>query len=211
MVTMCVFEFFSAVLTTFRCIQALSVNGPWWKQKKCFTYLVLEQGVLYFCVVAVLTISSLVLNFTIHVSFLSPSESSCLGELTISRTTQGGFLQRLLNAHTMPLSGLMTARFLLHLRKWQATESSSPDGYVQEHEHDGSERTHPLDVLVFSDPTRTTYGESDSDSELGLPQSGSASMSFVDQFGEDPVRRARAISGADFGYSRGDIVEESRV
>jgi maltodextrin utilization protein YvdJ len=44
---MCIFEISSALLTTFRSIQALRVGGPWYTQKKSFVYLLLEQGVIF--------------------------------------------------------------------------------------------------------------------------------------------------------------------
>lgn len=42
---MTVFEFCSAILTTFRSVQAFRVSGPWKTQKGGFLYLVFEQGV----------------------------------------------------------------------------------------------------------------------------------------------------------------------
>ncbi|KAH6899347.1 hypothetical protein BKA70DRAFT_1314160 [Coprinopsis sp. MPI-PUGE-AT-0042] len=58
--------------------------------------IIFAQGILYMAPVFVLSISSLVMNYKIHVYFT-----------------------RLLNAFKLPLSGLLTARFLLKLRKWE--------------------------------------------------------------------------------------------
>ena len=44
-IMMCIFEVFSAALTTIRSIQALQVAGPWHTQKRGFMYMLLEQGV----------------------------------------------------------------------------------------------------------------------------------------------------------------------
>ena len=54
-------------------------------------------GILYFGIVTLVTTASVVLDFA----------------------APDWFLQRLLNALTLPLSCLFTARFLLHLRAWE--------------------------------------------------------------------------------------------
>jgi len=182
-VMMCVFEIFSAALTTFRSIQALNVNGQWWKQKKGFNYLVLEQGLLYFCVVTVLTVSSLALNIAIP----------------------GGFLQRLLNAYTVPLSGLMTARFLLHLRKWEAKRDAFNLSAANAGNRDETGTSTNLDFT--SQPhSRTVNSQVNSGSG---PEAHT--MSFIDEFGEDPVQRARVHGTVSIDFERGDIVEEART
>ncbi|TFK34969.1 hypothetical protein BDQ12DRAFT_668977 [Crucibulum laeve] len=119
---MVIFEFTSALLTVIRSVQALNVGGSWKFQRGGFTYLVLEQGILYFCGVFMFTLASLILNIKIP----------------------GGFLQRLLNAFTIPLSGLFTARFLLNLRKWEvrhsanASKSSQHDSTTMQFSHVGT-------------------------------------------------------------------------
>lgn len=86
----------------------------------------------------------------------------------------------------------MTARFLLHLRRFEAKRESL--------------RTEDRDIegesIVFGrNPNATS--------------STAHSSSYVDEFGEDPVRRARtkghvgvSSNGRD---TQGEIVEESRV
>jgi len=192
-IMMVIFEVLSATLTTFRSVQALSVSGPWWKQKKGFNYLVLEQGAIYFCLVTVLTIASLALNVTIS----------------------GGFLQRLLNAYTIPLSGLTTARFLLHLRKWEAkrggfkssTANNEGEGEVDE-------------VGTSADIEFYRIGESPAGSRTLNSQvasrhtSGRASPSLsflgIDDFGEDPVHIAREMCSVSIEIGKGGIVEVPR-
>ncbi|RDB15605.1 hypothetical protein Hypma_004050 [Hypsizygus marmoreus] len=162
-----VFEVSSAGLTTFRSIQALNVGGPWRTQKEGFMYLLFEQGLLYFCVVSVLTVASLALNVSIP----------------------GGFLQRLLNAYTIPLSGLMTARFLLHLRMWESNHAafrSRPRNRVDE-DCDEDEDSTGMDFVSNPNHQRSRTVTLDS---------------FVEDFGEDPVRRARA-SSINFSRSGG--------
>ncbi|EEB92620.1 hypothetical protein MPER_08843 [Moniliophthora perniciosa FA553] len=94
---MVIFEYSSAILTTIRSVQAFRVNGAWRAQKGGFLYMIFEQGILYFSVISLFTTAAVVLNYR------APS----------------GFFQRLLNALTLPLSGLLTARFLLHIREWE--------------------------------------------------------------------------------------------
>ncbi|TFY65708.1 hypothetical protein EVG20_g5380 [Dentipellis fragilis] len=98
-ILVCTFESTATALTIFRSVQALRVRAPGKARKSSFSYLVLEQGVLYFCIVSVFTVAAVILNF--H--------------------APGGFFQRLLNAFTLPVSGLLTARFLIHLRAWNNT------------------------------------------------------------------------------------------
>ncbi|EPQ56045.1 hypothetical protein GLOTRDRAFT_129250 [Gloeophyllum trabeum ATCC 11539] len=142
-ILMVVFESSSAILTTVRSAQAIRGNGaPWYEQKKSFFYLVLEQGVLYFCIVSLITLAAVILNF---------------------RAT--GFFQRLLNALLLPLSGLLTARFLLHLREWERRSEFVADGTKS---NAGEERNQELSEFEVA---RRTVN------------------SLVDDFGADPVIR----------------------
>ncbi|THH13480.1 hypothetical protein EW146_g6739 [Bondarzewia mesenterica] len=52
------------------------------------------------------------------VSFLFTTATGVL-----NLVANGGFLQRLLNAYLVPLSGLLTARFLLYIRVWDGQQS----------------------------------------------------------------------------------------
>ncbi|KAF9457793.1 hypothetical protein BDZ94DRAFT_1337822, partial [Collybia nuda] len=156
---MVIFEISSATITTSRAIQALRVSGPWGAQKKGFMYLLLEQG----------THS---LNSPFSNTTYSIRQASC-----ISR-----FLQRLLNAITLPLSGMMTARFLLHLRKWEAKHkafASKNGGSIEEHS------------------TGMDFASA--------PNQGGTRSALDMEFGEDPVHRARN-RGIDL-ISMGEIAE----
>ncbi|KAF8876716.1 hypothetical protein BD779DRAFT_1559498 [Infundibulicybe gibba] len=99
-ILMVAFEFVSAGMMVFRGIQILKEHRGISHQtsESPLDHLLFEQGMLYFCIVFLLTTASVVLNY-------------CM---------PGGFLQHLLNAFTLPLSGLLTARFLLHLRRWKS-------------------------------------------------------------------------------------------
>jgi len=98
-ILMVIFEFSSAILVSVRCIQtfkerrrAPSTDG---RPRRGFWDLTFEQAILYFCFMSIFTTASVILNFR----------------------ASAGFYQRLLNALTLPLSGLLTSRFILHLRK----------------------------------------------------------------------------------------------
>jgi len=93
-IAVCCIEFSSTGMTLVRCHHVLK-SGVMMRRKKSYTSFVVEQGILYTAMVSGFTISATVLNF-------------CFS---------GVFLQRLLNALTLPISGVMTARFLLQLRK----------------------------------------------------------------------------------------------
>jgi len=96
-ILVCVFESSAALFTLARSIQALRFgNSTVATKKHTFHYLVTEQGVFYFGLVSIFTIGATVLNFR----------------------APGGFLQRLLNAITLPLSGMLAARFILRIRAY---------------------------------------------------------------------------------------------
>lgn len=142
-ILMVVFEACSVILNTFRTIQTLRIGGPWKSQKDGLIYLLLEHGVAYFCVVMGFTTAALVLNFA----------------------APGGFFQRLLNAFTLPISGMITARFLLHLRMWEANNS----------------------LIASINPSRPIP------LEFAANSTERGTRSLVDEFGEDPVQHAQQM------------------
>ncbi|KAK0189108.1 hypothetical protein F5146DRAFT_1205269 [Armillaria mellea] len=76
----------------------------------------------------------------------------------VNKWSHAGFSQRLLNALTLPLSGLLTARFLLQLRAWEHKQSA---------------------LMTGSDSRRTVSNV--------LPPIEFRVLSVIDEFGEDPV------------------------
>ncbi|KAF8156564.1 hypothetical protein B0H34DRAFT_709679 [Crassisporium funariophilum] len=148
-----VYEVLSALFNTVRSYQALRVGGSWKTQRQGLTYLVMEQGLLYFGFVTAFSIASLILN-NVRLLFAA-----------------GSFLQRLLNALTLPLSGMMTARFLLHLREWEYKSTHSV--------HDGSHHEN--------------YGGAPI--QFKRTERNSTHWSITDEFGEDPVLRAERNLG----------------
>ncbi|KAG7098066.1 hypothetical protein E1B28_000040 [Marasmius oreades] len=145
-ILMVVFEYSSAILTIIRSIQAFRAGGPWRNQKSGFLYLIFEQGVFYFSVVSLFTTGAVVLNF---------------------RAPAGSFFQRFLNGLTLPLSGLLTARFLLHLRRWESEHSHSATV------NDGS--------IIGQE---STMG--------GFRAAPGVLSTIIDDFGVDPVAFAKA-------------------
>ncbi|KAH8103439.1 hypothetical protein BXZ70DRAFT_1005859 [Cristinia sonorae] len=80
-----------------------------------------------------------------------------------------GFFQRLLNAFTLPLSGLLTARFLLHVRRWDYERSGG-------HTHSSC------------DPSTTRL---DSQEDTVVFRMTGIVSTIVEEFGSDPVVRSR--------------------
>ncbi|KAJ3827257.1 hypothetical protein F5880DRAFT_1504018 [Lentinula raphanica] len=97
------------------------------EQKEGFQYLLFEQGIFYFSIVSLFTTAAVILNFQ------APS----------------GFFQRLLNALTLPLSGLLTARFLLHIRQWEYTHSPAAAS-VHDRNPDGQDQSHTMSFRAAS-------------------------------------------------------------
>ncbi|KAF5384460.1 hypothetical protein D9757_014008, partial [Collybiopsis confluens] len=96
------FETSVAIVTTIRTFQALRISGPWSVQKHRLIYLIFEEGILYFSLISILTTASVILDIR------APT----------------GFLQQFLDGLTLPLSGALTARFILHLRAWNSNQSN---------------------------------------------------------------------------------------
>ncbi|KAL1741737.1 hypothetical protein HDZ31DRAFT_44796 [Schizophyllum fasciatum] len=94
-----VFEFLTTVLMLYRCFpvvreqRRMRTSGTF---RRPLLIAIFQQGMslLYYCAVSLFTVTTLILNYA------APK----------------GFFQRLLNAFTLPISGLLTARFILHLR-----------------------------------------------------------------------------------------------
>ncbi|KAF9457146.1 hypothetical protein BDZ94DRAFT_264615 [Collybia nuda] len=106
---MCLFEISVALCTSVRTIQALLLNDRALTPKGGMVYLLLEQGIAYFITVTCFTVAAFILSLR----------------------APGGFFQRLLNALTLPISCLMTARFLLHLRRWEHKHTTSNDDTIE--------------------------------------------------------------------------------
>lgn len=120
-----VFEYSSATLMTIRSIQAFRIGGTWNMRRQMLLYVIFEQGIFYFSVVTLFTTAAVVLN----------------------SVALAGFLRRLLNALVLPLSGLLTAKFLLRLRAWEHKQSALVTGSDR---HTVSNTIAPIEFRVLS-------------------------------------------------------------
>ncbi|KAF9003906.1 hypothetical protein BDQ17DRAFT_1355104 [Cyathus striatus] len=142
-----VFEVLLTACSTLRAVQAIKIGGSWKEQRDGLMFMILEQGLLYFVFVTGFTATALVLNYT---------------------EPNGSFSKRLLNSFTIPISGIMTARFVLHLRQWDkehtnvATTNNEPD----------------QEVMRSAGVIRFASGRSSDET-------------VISEFGEDPVRFGR--------------------
>jgi len=142
LVFMVVYESLAAFLATFRIWQASRISEFRDLKGSGLMHLILREGLFYFSSVSIATLIAFILLLT----------------------SNGSFFQRLLNALTLPMSGLLTARFLIHLRRWVAESNGN--------EEDSWDQSRiPLDILKSVEET--------------TPQS------IVNEFGEDPVLRER--------------------
>lgn len=147
-ILMVIFEYSSAILTITRSLMAFKVGRRKGRSKGLIN-LIFEQGVLYFSIISLFTTTAVILNVE----------------------APAGFFQRLLNAYTLPLSGLLTARFLLHIRAYEDKERSRAMA--------AQTRTGTLHIY-----TLTTLASL-------RAAAGDAMSSMVDQFGDDPVEAAQ--------------------
>ncbi|KAK7685440.1 hypothetical protein QCA50_011303 [Cerrena zonata] len=139
------------------------------------TYIVYGRNRLILAYLSLLGVTCVALDIT-HVPGLRCVGSSSIPIVVSLFTTAAvilnfrapsGFFQRLLNALTLPLSGLLTARFLLHLRRF-ANSAVRLDGKSE------------------STTSGTTSGTVSSFHALG-----NMATSTLDDFGDDPVARVK--------------------
>ncbi|KAJ7812304.1 hypothetical protein B0H14DRAFT_2857215 [Mycena olivaceomarginata] len=91
-ILMVIFESSSAFLTAVRCVIAFRSGGGLKNQRQGLMFILFEQG----DTISIFTTAAVILNYV------------------------SGIFQRLPNAFTLPLSCILTARFILHLREWDA-------------------------------------------------------------------------------------------
>ncbi|KAJ7660251.1 hypothetical protein DFH06DRAFT_1130148 [Mycena polygramma] len=153
-ILMVIFESSSAFLTTVRCIMAIRAGGGMKSQREGIMFMLFEQGILYFFTISIFTTAAVVLNyitFGAAVEFFQP-----------------GFFQRLPNAFTLPLSCILTARFILYLREWEAAQVNGSNGHRTE-----------VSTVEFHAASRSGV---------------LSSIVGIDDFGGDPVAQVRAVS-----------------
>ncbi|TCD61731.1 hypothetical protein EIP91_007998 [Steccherinum ochraceum] len=132
------------------------------------TYLVFEQGVLYFSIISLFTVTAIILNFR----------------------AKTGFLQSLLNALTLPLSGLLAARFILHMRAFDSNQTNPTS-------------VEDVGSIVFNNAANDPANSEES-------ALASIHSSIVDEFGGDPVARAATgrLTTGQRGPSTDDLILE---
>ncbi|EIW87446.1 hypothetical protein CONPUDRAFT_141545 [Coniophora puteana RWD-64-598 SS2] len=119
----CVFECVGTLLTTMRCLKArqmykLYAQGP---QKDGIFDFMLREGLIYFFVVIGFTFTAVVLNFQ------APEWQSNLylsASSLASDTPDAATLGKFLNALTLPVSGILSARLLLYLRQQSSRQET---------------------------------------------------------------------------------------
>ncbi|KAM6502968.1 hypothetical protein JOM56_002945 [Amanita muscaria] len=143
-ISVCCFESSATILTTVRCFKLLQEVKGALAWRKTLAYFILEQGILYTVTVSGFLIAATVLNF------VCPE----------------GVLRRLLSPLLLPISGMMTARFLLRLRRRDREAVMMP---------------------AKEDISRLEFASRSSISTPGI-------SSIVAEFGEDPERQRREIA-----------------
>ncbi|EIW79487.1 hypothetical protein CONPUDRAFT_90887 [Coniophora puteana RWD-64-598 SS2] len=115
-VLVCAFELIATILTAIRCIMAL------WSQthrERRFTknimFFMFREGLVYFGLVFGFTCAAAVLNFVVNAKMSHEHHHHWHPDSTL---IVNQFLGKLLNAFTLPLSSLLSARLLLDLREW---------------------------------------------------------------------------------------------
>jgi len=127
-IAMVVYELLCAFFTCLRYRQALRASK---RSTNTFEYIIFEQGMVWCFVVTALSVSAVVL---LHVS------------------DRGSFMQRILNALTLPISGILTARFLLHLRQCDSyTRTGGLSESELDHWEDSSDFRKTPQNAVFPD------------------------------------------------------------
>ncbi|KAF7358921.1 hypothetical protein MSAN_01232500 [Mycena sanguinolenta] len=127
-ILMVIFESSSAFLTTIRCVVAFRATGGLESRRHGLLFILFEQGIIYFWwTVFPKLLTKLIYkqhNLNFHHCGCDPQLCAYIdSRCACSNGTQrapAGFFQRLPNAFTLPLSCILTARFILHLREYNA-------------------------------------------------------------------------------------------
>ncbi|KAH8103360.1 hypothetical protein BXZ70DRAFT_1005785 [Cristinia sonorae] len=144
---MVTFEASAALLTIVRSYQAFRAgHSSWSLWKDGLSYMIFEEGILYFSIISAFTTATLILIY--H----APPGSNT----------------RVLNSLTLPLSGILTARFLLHIRHWKQKRTLG---------------------FLPTDAYHVDLGSSVDLSTIEFRNGTSIFSSIVDDFGSDPVAR----------------------
>lgn len=107
------FEWTSTALTMFKCLRIM-MKDPYLMPKQSLFREVIAQGLFYICAVSCFTLSTVILRY---------------------KAPPGSFYQNMLVAYTLPISGLFTARFILHMRSFDSRGMDTPDPILSTARH----------------------------------------------------------------------------
>ncbi|KAJ3996136.1 hypothetical protein F5050DRAFT_1572143, partial [Lentinula boryana] len=174
-----VYDFIAATITIARGIQAIRKMPPTAKLQDSLYYLMVEQGVIYFLAISAITITQSVISFYSN----------------IAKTAMQAFIGQI-NAFSVPVSGLLIARFLLRLRAAQ-------EGFNTNSEDLHRENIDIPSTFIFADRdaflSTSTTGTDIFASPVGESGHGTTSVStlrqvidsVMNEFGDDPVERTK--------------------
>ncbi|KAJ8095158.1 hypothetical protein PM082_010380 [Marasmius tenuissimus] len=83
-------------------------------------YLIFEEGLVYFCLISFFTVATFILKLRPPVSRFGLHMAQ--RTQTLLTTNKAGPYRDILNAFTLPLSGILTARFILDLKGWNSKD-----------------------------------------------------------------------------------------
>jgi len=153
------FELVSTILATYKALTTLRTLGPVHEQKKSLLYVVMQQGLLYFGLISLFGLGNVILLYI-------PS-------------FRGTSLERSLSALNIPLSGLMTARYILCLREWEKERSGRFTMGQPDNNQDISTAVQWMEE-VLSDPLFSSF-EVDHTQQEDTPRRSNVTGSSTDE------------------------------
>ncbi|KAJ3716248.1 hypothetical protein DFJ43DRAFT_1006971, partial [Lentinula guzmanii] len=174
-----VYDFIAATITIARGIQAIRKMPRTAKLQDSLYYLMVEQGIIYFLAISAITITQSVISFYSD----------------IAKTAMQAFIGQI-NAFSVPVSGLLIARFLLRLRAAQEGFNGSGEDLHRENIDMASTVRFADRDEFFSTPTTGTDIFASPVGESGHGTTSVSTLrqvinSVMNEFGDDPVERTK--------------------
>ncbi|KAJ3511736.1 hypothetical protein NMY22_g15556 [Coprinellus aureogranulatus] len=170
--TMLFYEVSAWLLAVLRAWRTVREDVKFWDNpKQSLNYIIFSQGLTYISAVFLLSMLSITLNFQVNLIFT-----------------------RMLNSVKVPLSGVLTARFLIQLRKWESKRTRF-DSRNSLPSYDPNVSTH----IHFTDGGDPTVAPGKSGSPLGI--------SAIHELGKDIGPKPRTVVEMDGEDSDTGIVE----
>ncbi|KAG7093573.1 hypothetical protein E1B28_007243 [Marasmius oreades] len=168
-----IFETSSALLITFRTAKSFRAYGA---NRNNILFFIFEEGLTYFCLISLFTVATFILKL---------------------RATSGPY-QDILNAFTLPLSGILTARFILHLRGWREQEIAYVKSVTNLHQPTPSVRQGQNYPPLYNFGAAMSLADDTSRPPMS-PLSDTSTL--IPEFGEDPeVTAKRQAHALQRGY-----------